>query len=73
MTGTVSAWPAAVVDPSSLRGARVAGDDIEPSAVKAAARRIERNGGVGMALAGDVDARKLLSSSEWPAGRRRVR
>jgi hypothetical protein len=64
MTSTASAGPAAVVDPSSLRGARVAYDDIEPSAAKAAARRIERNGGVGMALAGDVDARKLFSSGE---------
>jgi hypothetical protein len=64
MTSTASAGPATVVDPSSLRGARVASNDIEPSAAKAAARRIERNRGVGMALAGDVDARKLFSSRE---------
>jgi hypothetical protein len=64
MTSTASAGPAAVVDPSSLRGARVACNDIEPSAAKAAARRIERSGAVGMALAGDVDARTLFSSRE---------
>ena len=63
MTSTASAGPAAVVD-SSLRGARVACNGIEPSAAKAAARRIERNGGVGTALAGDVDARKLFPSGE---------
>jgi NAD(P)-dependent dehydrogenase (short-subunit alcohol dehydrogenase family) len=38
----------------SRYGARVACNDIESSAAKAAVRRIERNGGVGMALAGDV-------------------
>jgi len=35
-------------------GARVACNDLEPPAAKAAVRRIERNGGVGMALTGDV-------------------
>jgi 3-oxoacyl-[acyl-carrier protein] reductase len=35
-------------------GARVACNDLDPSAAKAAVRRIERNGGVAMALAGDV-------------------
>jgi len=38
----------------SRYGARVACNDIEPSAAKAAVRRIERNGGVAMALSGDV-------------------
>ena len=35
-------------------GARVACNDLDPAAAKAAVRRIERNGGVAMALAGDV-------------------
>ena len=35
-------------------GARVACNDLEPPAAKAAVRRIERNGGVAMALTGDV-------------------
>ena len=38
----------------SRYGARVACNDIEPPAAKAAVRRIERNGGVAMALSGDV-------------------
>jgi NAD(P)-dependent dehydrogenase (short-subunit alcohol dehydrogenase family) len=38
----------------SRYGARVACNDLEPSAAKAAVRRIERNGGVGLALADDV-------------------
>ncbi len=35
-------------------GARVACNDLELAAAKAAARRIERNGGTGLAMAGDV-------------------
>jgi NAD(P)-dependent dehydrogenase (short-subunit alcohol dehydrogenase family) len=38
----------------SRYGARVACNDLDPSAAKAAVRRIERNGGVAMALSGDV-------------------
>lgn len=38
----------------SRYGARVACNDLDPSAAKAAVRRIERNGGAGLALAGDV-------------------
>jgi NAD(P)-dependent dehydrogenase (short-subunit alcohol dehydrogenase family) len=38
----------------SRYGARVACNDLEPSAAKAAVRRIERNDGVAMALSGDV-------------------
>jgi NAD(P)-dependent dehydrogenase (short-subunit alcohol dehydrogenase family) len=38
----------------SRYGARVACNDIELSAAKAAVRRLERNGGAGLALAGDV-------------------
>jgi NAD(P)-dependent dehydrogenase (short-subunit alcohol dehydrogenase family) len=38
----------------SRYGARVACNDIELSAAKAAVRRLERNGGVGLALQGDV-------------------
>ena len=38
----------------SRYGARVACNDLDPPAAKAAVRRIERNGGVAMALSGDV-------------------
>jgi NAD(P)-dependent dehydrogenase (short-subunit alcohol dehydrogenase family) len=38
----------------SRYGARVACNDLDLEAAKAAVRRIERNGGVGLALAGDV-------------------
>jgi NAD(P)-dependent dehydrogenase (short-subunit alcohol dehydrogenase family) len=38
----------------SRYGARVACNDLDPAAAKAAVRRIERNGGTGLALAGDV-------------------
>ena len=38
----------------SRYGARVACNDLDFDAAKAAVRRIERNGGVGMALSGDV-------------------
>jgi len=38
----------------SRYGARVACNDLMPDAAKAAVRRIERNGGVAMALSGDV-------------------
>jgi NAD(P)-dependent dehydrogenase (short-subunit alcohol dehydrogenase family) len=38
----------------SRYGARVACNDLDPAAAKAAVRRIERNGGAGLALTGDV-------------------
>jgi NAD(P)-dependent dehydrogenase (short-subunit alcohol dehydrogenase family) len=38
----------------SRYGAKVACNDLELEAAKAAVRRIERNGGTGMALSGDV-------------------
>jgi NAD(P)-dependent dehydrogenase (short-subunit alcohol dehydrogenase family) len=40
----------------SRYGARVACNDLVPEAAEAAARRIERNGGVALALAGDVSS-----------------
>ncbi|HMI27345.1 MAG TPA: SDR family NAD(P)-dependent oxidoreductase, partial [Streptosporangiaceae bacterium] len=38
----------------SRYGAKVACNDLVPDAAKAAERRIERNGGTGLALSGDV-------------------
>ena len=44
-------------------GARVACNDLDPSAAKAAVRRIERNGGVGLALAGDVSVEEDVTAN----------
>jgi NAD(P)-dependent dehydrogenase (short-subunit alcohol dehydrogenase family) len=44
-------------------GARVACNDLDFDAAKAAVRRIERNGGVGLALAGDVSVEEDVTAN----------
>ena len=49
-------------------GARVACNDLELEAAKAAVRRIERHGGVGLAVSGDVSVESDVLANMAPGG-----